>query len=113
MVLGAPAVSVRAGEAGEEEARSCVPDIGGPGRAVLRENPGGVGPRRGPVGARTLRRGWVTYVCSGGQDEAISRIQVQSYSWVSSSFNNSRKYGISLCLGVTKVGKKLEVRGGR
>lgn len=59
---------MRVGEAREEEAPSCVPGIGGPGRAGLRENPWGVGPGRGPGGARKLRRGWVTYVCSGGQD---------------------------------------------
>ena len=53
VVLGAPAVSVRVGEAGAQEARSRVPDIGGPGAggwSVLLENPGDVGACQGAPG---------------------------------------------------------------
>lgn len=64
VVLGAPAV----GEAREEEAPSHVPDIGGPERTGLRENPRGVGPREGSWWRANAAPGWVTYVCSGGQD---------------------------------------------
>lgn len=88
VVLGARAVSVRVGEAGALEARSRVSDTGGPGARrwpVLLENPGDVGAWEGAPGMRTLRLGWVTYVRSGGQDEAVSLPCVQTYSWVSSS----------------------------
>lgn len=63
--IGGPG-SVRVVEAGEKEAPSRVPGVGGPGRVGLQENPRGVGPGRGPGEARTLRLGWVTYVCVGG-----------------------------------------------
>lgn len=81
-------MSVRVREARAQEARSQVSDIGGPGArgwSVLRENPGDVGAWEGAPGMRTLRLGWVTYVRSGGQDEAVSLPCVQTYSWVSSS----------------------------
>lgn len=81
-------MSVRVGEAGAQEARSRVHDIGGPGAggwSVLLENPGDVGACQGAPGMRTLRLGWVTYVRSGGQDEAVFLPCVQTYSWVSSS----------------------------
>lgn len=58
--------------------------LGGPGIAGLQGNPQG--------GTRTLSRGWVTYVCSGG-----SVPRVPSCSWVSSPFNNGRKSRIPLC----------------
>lgn len=45
---------MRVGEAGEEEAPSRVPDIGGPGKAGLLENLRAWGFGRGPGGARTL-----------------------------------------------------------
>lgn len=50
VVLGAPAVSVRVGEAGEEEARSHVPDIGEPRRLGFGRIPGAWGLGGGPVG---------------------------------------------------------------
>lgn len=56
-VVGDPG-NVRVGEAREEEASSCVSDIGRPGRAGLRENPWGVGARerawRGAKAAKGL-----------------------------------------------------------
>lgn len=65
-VVGDPG-NVRVGEARKEEASLC-PWHWGTRRTGLLENPWGVGPGRGPGGARKLRRGWVTYVCSGGQN---------------------------------------------
>lgn len=60
---------MRVGEAREEEAPSRVPGIGGdPGGLGCGRTPGAWGPGGGPGGARKLRRSWVTYVCSGGQD---------------------------------------------
>lgn len=74
----------KGGGDGGDEARNRVADTGGPGIAGLQGNPQG--------GSRTLSRGWVTYVCSGG-----SVPRVPSCSWVSSPFNNGRKSSIPLC----------------
>ncbi|XP_010610952.1 glutamine and serine-rich protein 1 isoform X2 [Fukomys damarensis] len=52
------------------------------------KEPPGAGPGRGPGEVRTPSWGWVTYVCSGGQDEAICLPRVQSCFWVPSPFNS-------------------------